>query len=149
MEQTSRMYVLDLVEAIINQIQFASHCQELLHFYYTEYNKENNPVFIWLMDIQTDLLEKSIKLRRDMMEKLKTDNTDKMMRCSLKHAMATYGFALEVHYANPEDLPYRHLAQQAYEQMIMVLSIFLWVPEIVTCGRCLCDQITEQKAGVS
>ena len=144
MENTSRMYVLDLVEAIINQIQFASHCQVLLHFYFTEYQKDKDQIFIDLMDIQQDLLDSSIKLLRDMMNRLKTDTTDEKMWCSLKHSMATYWFALEVHYANPEDFWYKFLTQQAYEQMVSVLSIFMWLPEIVTCWRCLCDQIIEK-----
>lgn len=82
-----------------------------------------------------------------MMEKLKTENSDHNSWCSMKHAMATYWFMLEVHYANPEDLQFKYLAQQAYEHMVTILSIFLWVPEIVTCWRCLCDQLIEKDAG--
>ena len=147
MEKTSRMYVLDLVEAITNQIQFASHCQELLHFYYTEYNKNEDKLFIWLMEIQQDLLDNSIIIRRRMMERLKTETTDEKMRCSLKHAISAYWFALETHYANPDDFEYKYLAQLTYEQMMKCLSIFMWLPEIVTCWRCLCDQILEKNGG--
>jgi len=143
MQKTSRMYILDLVEAIINQIQLASHCQELLHFYSAELQRTTDDVYWWMMDIQQDLLDKAVDMRRVMMEKLKTENSDEKMWCSLKHALSAYWFMLEVSYANKTDLAYKILAHQAYEQLMKVLSIFMWLDEIVTCGRCLCDQITE------
>lgn len=90
MEKTSRMYILDLIEAIINQIQFASHCQELLHYYFTEYQKLQDPLLMDVMDTQQELLDSSIKIRRDMMERLKTENGDEKMWCSLKHALSSY-----------------------------------------------------------
>lgn len=140
------MYILDLVEAIINQIQIASHCQELLHFYFIEYKKSEDKTFIELMDIQQDILDNSIKIRRDMMEQLKMEGWDEKMWCSVKHAFAAYWFSLEVHYAKPDNFAYKFLAQQTYEQMITILSLFVWVPEIVTCWRCLCDQLIEKNA---
>lgn len=144
MENTSRMYVLDLVEAIINQIQLASHCQELLHFYFTEFKKEEDKKFLELMDIQQELLDDSLIMRREMMNRLKTETSDVKYWCSLKHAMSAYWFSLEVHYANPDDFQFKYMAQKTYEQMMIVLSLFMGLPEIVTCWRCLCDQIIEK-----
>ena len=125
MENTSRMYILDLIEAIINQIQLASHCQELLHFYYTEYQAKKDTTLLSLMDIQQELLDNSIEIRRGMMKKLETESTDKKMWCSVKHSLSAYGFALEVLYANPEDFEFKYLAQQTYEQLMKILSLFI------------------------
>jgi tRNA A37 threonylcarbamoyladenosine dehydratase len=90
MQNTSRMYVLDLIEAITNQIQLASHCQELLHYYFIEYQKKQDPLLIEYMDIQQELLDDSIEIRRRMMNKLKTENSDEKMWCTLKHAISAY-----------------------------------------------------------
>jgi hypothetical protein len=64
MKQTSRQWVMDLIEAIINQIQLASHLQELIDF-----EESDNLVNKFLLD-------QSVKLRRDMMSQLPVENQD-------------------------------------------------------------------------
>jgi len=76
MKQTSRQWVMDLIEAIINQIQLASHLQELIDF-----EESDNLVNKFLLD-------QSVKLRRDMMSQLPVENQD--YRCALKHALASW-----------------------------------------------------------
>lgn len=134
---TSREYILDLVEYISNQIAITSHLQELLNDKYSEEDSE------WIHDLQ-ELINNSINDRRKAMKKmLELFDWDKQYRCLVKHAIASWGYATEVMYAD-KDADYVILQHNSYEQMMKILSKFLKAPAMVTCWRCLQDILLEK-----
>jgi len=139
MEQTSRLRVLDAVELIANQIAIGSHCQELINEYITDYELEPSEELKQKIINQENILAQSISMRRMVMENLLEifESSDKNMRCTFKHAVASYMFATECVQA-ATSICRSDVQQKAYLQMIQVLSMFLGV-EPQLCGRCLQD----------
>jgi hypothetical protein len=66
--------------------------------------------------------------------------------CIVKHNIASWQYATECLYANPDNPVYIELQQKCYETMIQSISLFLWIDELVVCGRCLSDKL--QKNGM-
>lgn len=155
MKQTSRQYILDLVEVIINQIQMSSHLQELINVSsidmksYIDEGKHDEALTENKKYIEYKyLLEDSIKIRRDSMEKLmKEFKGNYKYRCLFKHSLSSYWFMTEVQYATK--WTYDTLQQDCYEQMIKIISMFLELDEIVTCWRCAMDMLEDKMAYLS
>lgn len=147
---TSRDTIIDSIEFLSNQIALASHCQELIHNYISEINLEattdtQKDELIKKIDQQKSILESAIDMRRNFTKKLfnSISGWDHKMRCSFKHAVASYWYSVELRYANMWDFDYEVMCQNAYEQLISVASLFFWLDDIVTCWRCLVDQLKE------
>lgn len=146
---TSREAALDAIELITNQIALTSHCQELINTYSIDYEKEhyqsNKEKIAVKIDQQFEIMSKAIDMRRELTNQIKEEfDTEPKMRCSFKHAVAAYGFATELAYAykDTDKAPfYQKFQQQSYEQLMKVASLFLWLEEILSCGRCLLEAL--------
>ena len=125
MDKTSRLWILDAIEALVNNIQLASHIQE--HLDNWEAEKE-------MYYIHAEV----VTLRRQIMKKIENDfGADHQYRCMVKHAIASRWFLQEV-----KDAAYgwEKLYNTATENMFMILSKFL-KQEITDCWRCLLDSL--------
>lgn len=151
-KDSQRGAVVELIEVIANQIASYSHHYEL-------YNS-----------IETDLLDKDqfpeeevekmqeessyhyyemLKLteqRRRSMRMLKALAVDynEQFWCLVKHAIATYQFAQEVLATDMYNADYAQLAAEASQYMYKCVSRLLWV-DVVTCWRCLADELADNK----
>jgi tRNA(Glu) U13 pseudouridine synthase TruD len=146
MEHTSRLRVLDAVELIANQIAIGSHCQELINEYMSDYELEQTDELRQKIIDQQNLLSQSITMRRMVMENLLEtfESSDKNLRCTFKHAVASYMFATECAQAATA-ICRGDIQRRAYLQMIQVLSMFLGV-EVQVCGRCLQDILSGKQS---
>lgn len=73
--------------------------------------------------------------------------TDKNLRCAMKHALASAQYAEEVYYAHISEEStdfYSMIVTRTYEQLIAIASLFLGLQEIVPCWRCLVDKLSEK-----
>ena len=147
--QTSRWRILDSVSLIAEQIGLASHCQELINTYThdllntlpEEIEEITNNIII-----QKKILDQAIATRRQVMSEIfEAHQWDHYQRCSLKHAIASYGFSTECLYANPNNSNWVSIQQTCYENMIWVLWLFVWVEEFTVCSRCLEDELLAKK----
>ena len=146
MEHTSRLRVLDAVELIANQIAISSHCQELINEYMSDYELEQTDELKQKIIDQQNLLSQSVTMRRMVMENLLEtfESSDKNLRCTFKHAVASYMFATECAHAATA-ICRGDIQRRAYLQMIQVLSMFLGV-EVQVCGRCLQDILSGKQS---
>jgi len=151
-KKTSRDYILDAFEMMQNLVALCSHAQEIINVGNVDYeneidewNKEEAGVIMASIDVWRDILEDALQQRREIQKKLfEEGDGDHKSWCAFKHALANHGYAVEVWYANMdnEDGNFWYIQmQRAYETMIQVASIFLWVDEITICGRCLVDKL--------
>lgn len=150
-KDTQRWAETELIELIANLIASYSHHNELynslqsdlLHLeLYTEEQKEQMlKDSIWHYTKLIELLEE----RRLAMRKLKelAIECDGKMRCLVKHSIAAYQFSQEILNTDMDNLDYIHLSETAYRYMYECISKFLWV-ELVTCARCLADELDLQ-----
>lgn len=147
MEQTSRLRVLDAVELIANQIALSSHCQELINELMSDYELEPTEDLSIKIKNQQSILAQSIRLRRMVMENLLVsfESSDKELRCTFKHAVASYMYATECAHVSGQNIWREDIQQRAYIQMIQVLSMFLGV-EVQLCGRCLQDILSYKQS---
>lgn len=151
-KDSQRWAVTELIELIANLIAGYSHHSELYNslqsdlehseLFTDEQVDEMQEESIWHYEKMTSLLEE----RRLAMRKLKQEavECDDHMRCLVKHSIASYQFSQEVLNTNMDDADYIHLAEAAYQYMYECVSKFLWVA-IVTCSRCLDDELNLQK----
>ena len=151
-KDSQRWAETELIELIANLIAGYSHHSELYNSIqsdlvhpelFTEWQIEQmQEDSIWHYGKMTSLLEE----RRLAMRKLKSMavECDDHMWCLVKHAIASYQFSQEILNTNMDDLDYIHIAETAYRYMYECISKFLWV-EIVTCARCLQDELDLQK----
>lgn len=147
---TSRWAVIDLVEVIKEQLAIYSHLQEL----YKEVVDNINAVidswanadYIEELRLEAFRLRNDIKdvyeRRRNTMAELKklAIKYDKKCHCLLKHAIKEWGIAEEVWNTDMDNETYEALMLDAENYMYKVLSQYLWT-EIVTCWRCLTDEL--------
>lgn len=146
MKQTSRWWLLDSIMFCIEQIALVSHLQENINVYVidlqTTEDKEEKQKLMEKIQQQQEIRDNAIQQRRDMMSYIESEfDCDKHLWCCLKHAIAAYGYSTEVFYAWTSTLP---LQQEAYKNMISVLSLFVW-EEMVQCSRCLQDALDSNK----
>jgi tRNA(Glu) U13 pseudouridine synthase TruD len=142
----NRLRVLDAVELIANQIAIGSHCQELINEYMSDYELEQTEELKQKITNQQSLLSQSITMRRMVMENLLEifESSDKELRCTFKHAVASYMFATECAQA-ATSICRGDIQRRAYLQMVQVLSMFLGV-EVQVCGRCLQDILSGKQS---
>lgn len=146
MQQTSRLRVLDAVELIANQIAISSHCQELINELMSDYELEPTEELSTKIKNQQSILAQSIGLRRMVMDNLLVsfESSDKELRCTFKHAVASYMYATECSHVSGQNIWRETIQQRAYLQMIQVLSMFLGI-EPQLCGRCLQDILSDKQ----
>lgn len=134
-EENKRWFILDLVEAIANEITFLSHCNENitgLVQLWTEIDDKDKED----LDDLYYLRDQSLDNRRYLMTMLK-DNVKWNMKywCMLKHAIASWAFITEVEQA---DFTYHTALIRETEKMAMVLSKFTGIA-MTNCLRCFND----------
>ena len=151
-KDSQRWAVTELIELIANLIASYSHHNELynslqsdldhLELFTDEQVDEMQEDSMWHYDKMEALLEE----RRLAMRRLKEEavECDEHMRCLVKHSIASYQFSQELLNTKMDDLDYIHLAEAAYQYMYECISKFLWV-SVVTCARCLDDELNLQK----
>ena len=136
MKQTSRNRLIDAIEYIANLIAYSSHLQELIDWYWTNWD-------ILLEDFHFAVaeLESSIQDRRDMMQLIKDQfKGNEKIWCKVKHAIAWYWYMTEILYADLNNSKIKELHESASKRMYRTVSKFIWW-EVVACWRCLSEQI--------
>lgn len=144
----SRWRLLDAIQLIAEQIALASHCQELINEYTIKFQETPQEIELLTKRFeQMEILTSILQSRRELMAKIyQTHTGDHNQRCSLKHAIGIYQFATECLYANQAD-PFRQdLQQKSYQNMIGILGLFCWIPGLITCARCLEDELAALRA---
>ena len=151
-KDSQRWAATELIELIANLIPSYSHHSELYNSLQSDLVHPELYTDGQIDDMQQQSfwhytkMESLLEERRLAMRKLKemAIECDDHMRCLVKHSIASYQFSQEVLNTNMSDLDYVHLAETAYQYMYECISKFLWV-EIVTCARCLQDELDLQK----
>lgn len=154
MRESSRWVVVDLVEVIKEQQAIYSHLQEL---YKEVVDNIDAATASWAsQDYIDELVLEARSLRRDIIDaydrrqkamaelKKLAINYDRKCHCLLKHAIKEWGIAEEVWNTDKDNDVYEALMLDAENYMYKVLSKYLWT-EIVTCWRCLADELDGNK----
>ena len=131
MTTTSRQPIIDIIELIANLIASASHLQEMIE------NEED----LDIRDEYTNQLYELIDIRREVMKQIECK--DNKWRCSLKHAIAQWNYALEIYYAE-RTKQNEDIVSALTKYMYTVISRYMGV-EIVDCSRCLIDALIINK----
>lgn len=147
---TSRWVVVDLIEMIKEQLAIYSHLQEL---YKEVIDNIDAAVSSWasedyIDELRTEALHirnniiDAYNRRQKAMAELKklAVKYDRKCHCLLKHAIKERGIAEEVWNTDKDNDVYEALMLAAENYMYKVLSQYLWT-EIVTCWRCLTDEL--------
>ena len=151
-KDSQRWEATEIIELIANLIASYSHHNELYNSIqsdlvhselFTEWQIEEMVKESEWHDAKMKAL---LEERRLAMRKLKEEavECDDHMRCLVKHSIASYQFSQEILNTNMDDSDYMHLAETAYQYMYECVSKFLWVT-LVTCARCLEDELNLQK----
>lgn len=149
--ETSRWVVVDIVEMIKEQLAIYSHLQEL---YKEVVDNIDSAVNNWASEetinsltteaakLRTSIKDAYIRRQKTMAELKKMAKTyDKKMHCLLKHAIKEWWIAEEVWNTDKDNDTYEALMLAAENYMYKVLSQYLGT-EIVTCWRCLADELS-------
>ena len=138
MKQSSRSRIVDAVEYIANNIAMASHLQELIN------SSDNEEVTSEMIAIARPRIQSLNKSRRELMWEIRDlYNGNMHLWCALKHAIAMYGYATELLYADTENVAFARIQQWASETMYETLSQFIG-EEVTTCGRCFNDELDKE-----
>ena len=136
MKQTSRNRLIDSVEYIGQLLAYSSHMQEIIDWYWEsdEITIEDFQFAIWEVKI-------SIVARREMMQVIMdTFWGNNKYWCALKHSIFAYTLSTELLYSDIKNKTFAESQKMSAQRMYRALSKFIWT-EVVTCGRCLSDQI--------
>lgn len=143
LSQTSRDSILDTIDLISNLASVPSHSQEVLRELRKEFEitgldetKENIEIL--------EILElDSLKLRRDIMTQILEElDGDSKYWCLMKHLIVSYGLSqelLQANYSNKSEEKYKNFTDRSFQLLLVGLKLFLKLPEIPTCSRCLSD----------
>lgn len=135
--QTSRSRVLDGVEMIGQLLALNSHLQEICDSYWKsdEVSDEELESCKWMIRMNNSV-------RRGIMDKIKTENSDHKRWCAVKHSIFAYELSCEVMYANVWDEDIANYQSMCAENMYNILSRFLWL-EVTLCWRCINDELLD------
>lgn len=149
--ETSRWVVVDIVEMIKEQLAIYSHLQEL---YKEVVDNIDNAISNWASENQINALtteaqnlrnniKDSYARRQQAMAMLRSQAVkyDRKCHCLLKHAIKEWWIAEEVWNTDKDNDTYEALMLAAENYMYKVLSQYLGT-EIVTCWRCLADELS-------
>lgn len=131
MTTTSRQPIIDIIELIANLIASASHLQEMIE------NEED----LDIKDEYTNQLYELIDIRREVMKQIECKNNT--WRCSLKHAIAQWNYALEIYYAD-RNKQNEDIVSALTKYMYTIISRYMGV-DVVDCSRCLADSLANNK----
>lgn len=139
MKQTSRNWLIDSVEYIGQLLAYSSHMQEIVDWYW-----ENDDISIEDFQFAISEVQRTTVARREMMQVIMDTFwwNDKYW-CALKHSIFAYTLATELLYSDMNNKSFAEAQKMASERMYKVISKFIWT-EVVTCGRCLSDQIDKK-----
>lgn len=147
---SSRGAEIEIIELIANLIASYSHHNELYNSLqadlihpelYTEEQKNDMEQLSFRHYVKMgELLEERRKAMRQL--KAMAKECDSNMRCLVKHSIASYQFSQELLNTDMNNSDYAELAEHASQYMYECISKFLWV-ELVTCGRCLSDELAD------
>lgn len=151
-KDSQRWWATEIIELIANLIASYSHHNELYNSIQSDllhpelFSEEQVDEMVKESEWHYAKMENLLEERRLAMRKLKEEaiECDDQMRCIVKHSIASYQFSQEILNTNMNDLDYMHLAETAYQYMYECVSKFLWVT-LVTCARCLEDELNLQK----
>lgn len=148
--ETSRWVVVDIIEMIKEQLAIYSHLQEL---YKEVVDNVDSAIENWASEEQLNALtteatrlrnsiKDAYKRRQETMAELRklAINYDRKCHCLLKHAIKEWWIAEEVWNTDKDNSTYEALMLAAEHYMYKVLSQYLGT-EIVTCWRCLADEL--------
>lgn len=151
-KDSQRGAVVELIEVIANQIASYSHHYELYNSIETdlmdsdqfpaeevEKMQEESNFHYYEMQKLTEQRRSAMRLLRDLWP-----SPDNQWHCIVKHAIASYQFTQELLATDFENEDYIKLAEMASQYMYSCVSKYLWI-DIVTCGRCLADELAENK----
>jgi len=139
MQRTSRDWLIDAVEYIWQLLAYCSHLQEIVDWYW-----ENETITIEEYQFAIEWIISATQDRREIMQVIKDRyNGNDKLRCAVKHSIFAYTLATEILYANMNwDRQFQVLQKSSAIRMYKTLSKFIGT-EVVTCGRCLSDQIND------
>lgn len=147
-KDSQRWTETEVIELIGNLIASFSHHYELYNslqtdlshpaLYTEEILNEMRNESLWHANKMEELQEQ----RRTAMRVLKgmAKVCDDKLWCVVKHSIANYQFAQELRCTDMNNFDYMQLAESASSYMYECISKFLWV-NLVTCGRCLNDEL--------
>lgn len=150
-KDSQRWVVVELIEVIANQIASYSHHYEIYNSLQSDLlDRDQFPEEeVERMEEESSYhsfeMQKLTEQRRKTMRMLKEMAVDynEQRWCITKHSIATYQFAQEVLATDMNNEDYIQLAEEASRYMYKCVSKLLWI-DIVTCGRCLQDELSEQ-----
>ena len=151
-KDSQRWVVVELIEVIANQIASYSHHYEIYNSLQSDLlDRDQFPEEeVERMEEESSYhlfeMQKLTEQRRKTMRMLKEKAVDynEQRHCLVKHAIATYQFAQEVLATDINNADYIQLAEEASRYMYKCVSKYLWV-DVVTCWRCLADELAENK----
>lgn len=144
---SSRTNIYDKLECCMNLIAMDSHIMELVNSMQLE-EWDTFPEEEFLLSISENAINMRRNVMRDLMKQSEAlwNEVNNKYRCLLKHAMATYNYTLEVYQSETDEkqrLKWFYIQLDASRNLFLILSKFLWLPNIAVCGRCLLDELTD------
>jgi len=146
--ETQRWPEVDIIELIANLIASYSHLFELYNSNVVELDSiiakwEWDEEWIW--DLQKwleELLWDVYVMRKRAMAFLKNLSPDynQQAHCLLKHAIASYQYAIEIRDTDRGNEEYQLMVLDTTQYMYKIVSFYMWT-ELTTCGRCLYDEL--------
>ncbi len=139
MKQTSRNWLIDAVEYIWQLLAYTSHMQEIIDWYW-----ENEDITIEDFQFAVQEVQVATRQRREMMQVImQVFEWNDKYRCAVKHSIFAYTLSTEILYSDMNNKVFAEAQKTSSERMYKTISKFIWT-EIVTCGRCLSDQIEKK-----
>lgn len=147
-KDSQRWEIMELVELIGNLISSFSHENEIYNSLSNDFDNlqslpdEQKEELLNKMQWHYTKMKELLERRRNAMRILKelAKEYDWEYWCLVKHAIASYQFAQELQNNDMDNLEYSEMAEETSKYMFECLSKFLWT-EVVTCGRCLADEL--------
>jgi hypothetical protein len=131
----------------MNLIAMDSHIMELVNSIQLE-EWDTFPEEEFLLSISENAINMRRNVMRDLIKQSEAlwNEVNNKYWCLLKHAMATYNYTLEVYQSETDEkqrLKWFYIQLDASRNLFLILSKFLWLPNIAVCGRCLLDELTD------
>lgn len=148
MADTSRGWVMDLVNSIANDLALVNHLMETLHAKHVDSEsaegKDKQTVDDQIIAIEK-MIETTLELRRDKMKRMteEFDDYDPRMWCAIKHSIESYMESMEVYQAT-KSMEDWDLFSRTFDNMASVISVALGY-EMESCARCFADALRDEK----
>lgn len=131
-KDSSRQFLMDLLESIIDDLALTSHAKENISYL----ARQNEDIDFW-----QDIHDLALENRRYKMNLLfsYSDDYDADMWCAFKHAADSYGKSIEVWQAEDNNKTFESML--ASERILMKIFSKAMGFKLEVCGRCLSEQI--------